>query len=395
MDERAKRSSEQFAILRELEKKNSSFIPMMNGDPRIYGLVNEELVEVLREVIQKAPFMYPNASGLPGQFKEIIAKFEDGRRGVKYEAQGIIPTTGVASALYLIQSAVLRPGDEVALFSPNHYFFGPADQVEFLGASLRSIETFEEDGWLPRPENLRRVLSTKTRFLMLVNPQNPLGVVYPEKILKEICDIAAEYSIPIVSDEIYGLITYDGVAPSTARFGQDNLILTISGVSKLFFATGLRVGYICSHGGTEKNQAFLNSLKKVASLYGQTSTSIATPVFAAVIEMYRNHMGSVESSVRELKRRRDFAVKAIRSIEGVSIIAPNGTLFTFPKVDLPRDFKNEFELVDALAREEGVGVLPGSMFGEGGMNHIRGVILPEIPVQTEAYERFRRFLKHH
>jgi alanine-synthesizing transaminase len=395
LDERAKRSSEQFAFLLELERKDPSFISMMSGDPRIYDLVNPDLAKVFREALQKTPFMYPNASGFLGQFKDTIANFENEKRGVKYEAQKIIPTTGVASALYLIQSAVLKPGDEVALFSPNHYFFGPADQVEFLGGSLRSIETFEEDGWLPRPENLRKVLTSKTRFLVLVNPQNPLGVVYAEKTLKEICDIAAEFSIPIVSDEIYGLITFDGVAHSTAKFGGENLVLTLSGVSKIFFATGLRCAYICIHGGSEKNEPFLNSLKKVASLYGQTSTSIATPVLASVIEMYRNHLASVEFAVRELKRRRDFAVKAIEGIDGLSMIAPAGTLFTFPRVSLPRDFKDEFALVDALAKEERLGVLPGPMFGDGGTNHIRGVILPEIPVQTEAYERFRRFLKRH
>ncbi len=117
--------------------------------PRIYGLVNPDLAEVFREALQKTPFMYPNASGLLGQFKETIANFENEKRGVKYEAEKIIPTTGVASALYLIQSAVLKPGDEVALLSPNHFFFGPADQVEFLSGSFEASRPLRKTDGFP------------------------------------------------------------------------------------------------------------------------------------------------------------------------------------------------------------------------------------------------------
>jgi len=378
----------------QLQKKFPSFISMVTGDPRLYGLINSELVSVMKEVVTNAPFMYPSASGLVERFKETVANFEYGKRGVKYESEKIIPTTGLASALYLLQSAVLKPGDEIALFTPNHYFFGPSNQVEAVGASLRSIETYEEDGWLPRPEKLREAMSIKTRFLMVVNPQNPLGVVYPERTLKEICDIAAEFSVPVISDEIYGLITYDGTnAHSTAKFAGENLVLTLSGASKIFFATGLRVGYICPHGGTKKNQVFLESLKKTASLFGQTSSGIATPILAALIEMYSNRMHSVDIAINELQRRRDFAVKQINEIEGISMIPPLGALYTFPKIADLKGFADDYEFLYALARDENVGLLPGSLFGDTGGNHVRGLILPDVSVQTEAYERIRRFLK--
>jgi alanine-synthesizing transaminase len=376
------------------KQRKDSFISLTVGDPVIFGLVNDAVAPAINKAVEKKLFMYPEISGVQEEYRLAVSEFEKKSQGMDYDPVNTVITAGVAGSMNVLHYALLDPGDEVLTFSPLHYV-GTSSYVRTLGASVVQVPALESNGWIPASEDLRKAITPKTKLLMVNSPSNPQGAVYPDSILREIADIGSEFGIPIVSDEIYSLLTYDNVvAHPIGRFVKDNLLFTVSGVSKIFCAPGMRMGYICIKNDVEKFGKVADMVKRVGSMYGHASSSIPTPMMAAAAELYRSNLGSFRTVLDKLKERRALALKRIGEMPSISFVRPMGALYFFPKITTKK-WIDEYSFLLDLARSESVAFTPGATFGMGAEGHFRGVFMAEPSILSEAMDRLERFLKKH
>jgi alanine-synthesizing transaminase len=374
------------------KERKDSFLSLTVGDPVIFGLVNEAVAPAINRAVEKKLFMYPEISGVQEEYRSAVSDFEKKSQGMDYDPANIVITAGVAGSMNVLHYTLLDPGDEVLTFSPLHYV-GTSAYIRTLGANVIQVPALESNGWLPAPEDLRKAITPKTKLLMVNSPTNPQGTVYPDNILREIADIGAEFGIPIVSDEIYSLLTYDNVvAHPIGKFVKDNLVFTVSGVSKIFCAPGMRMGYICIKNSVEKFGKVADMVKRVGSMYGHASSGIPTPLMAAAAELYRSDLSSFRAILEKLKVRRALALKRLGEMSSLSLVRPMGALYFFPKIT-SKKWIDEYTFLLDLARSESVVFTPGATFGMGAEGHFRGVFMAEPSILSEAMDRLDRFLR--
>ena len=215
--------------------------------------------------------------------------------------------------------------------------------------------------------------------------------MYGEKKIKEIINLAGEYDLPILSDEIYDQITYDKSYVCPASLTKDVPIIGLNGFSKTHLVTGWRLGYLYYHDPENKLDELKNGIAKMARAR-LSANSVAQ--FAAV-EILRTSSNHTVEMVQKLKERRDYSYDRLRKIEGISCVKPNGAFYLFPKLDLKElgKWKDDKELVVGLLKETGVCTVYGSGFGDYGKGHMRITFLPKVEILEKVYNLIEEYLK--
>ncbi|HDM24037.1 MAG TPA: aminotransferase class I/II-fold pyridoxal phosphate-dependent enzyme, partial [Candidatus Bathyarchaeota archaeon] len=229
----------------ELERKGIKVIRLNIGDPVPYGFQPPEYFrEALKKAVDEGFNGYAPSTGLD-ELKEEIAKKERKYNGVEIRdpRNDILITQGLSEAIFTVIAATAEEGDEVLLPGPAYPSY--IAYTNFMGAKPVFYRNIEEEGWVPDLDDVRKKITDRTRLIVLINPNNPTGAVIREKYVKEMVNIAAEHEIPIVSDEIYDLIVFDGLkTPSAAAVAGEHPVIGFNGFSKVFLLTGWRLGYI-------------------------------------------------------------------------------------------------------------------------------------------------------
>ncbi len=383
------------AIKAEKKKSGEKILDLTEGDPVIYGHTNQQLSEKLVEAAEGGWHMYPEQSPWRNELRKAISSYEKRYRDVEYEPENIIIGPGVAGCFHTLHYSLLESGDEVVVIEPAHYLLGPTSYWYYFQSKVLTSPCSEEEGWEPVVEDLRSKISTRTKAIMIVNPNNPTGAVYSERVLKEIVNIAGENDLPVISDEIYGLTTFDGiVVKPTANIAEDVPVIALSGMSKIFMRTGWRVGYICFHDPEEKISELTKVIKRVAGLYGHGITSMSTPILYAATKAFQGSIDAGIEMTKTLQNRRDNTMKRIEEIEGVTCVKPKAALYAFPKVEeIGKTWKTDEEFMLEIAKEENVIFNLGSGYGPSGFGHFRLLLLPEQKIIDEALNRLNSFLK--
>ena len=379
-------------------------LELLDGDPALFGLTNDPLNEALVQVAKEGWNLYPYNTPWFGRLASAIAKFENRYRGVSYPPDEILITAGVASAFQMIHYALLDPDDEVIALEPCHYLTGPVSYWYQLGAKPVQCRTFPEEGWKIDVDDLRKKINKKTKWITMVNPNNPTGAIYSESDVKKVVDIAAENDLPILSDEIYGMITFDGlVHRSLPLIAGDVPVIVVSGMSKVFMRTGWRIGYVCFHDPKGKISEARKAVGRYSRLYGHGRSCIPSHTLAAATKAYEGFpegtepAAAVRQLVPELQMRRDFLDRRYEEIGGIDCVKTRGALYTFPKIRaIPGTWKTEVEFLADLIKEEGIEIgPPGSNFGKSGFGHFRQLLLPKKEILVDSTNRLERFLKRH
>ncbi|NIN52485.1 MAG: aminotransferase class I/II-fold pyridoxal phosphate-dependent enzyme [Nitrososphaeria archaeon] len=393
----ARAASPLTALKREFKQKGEEIIDLQAGDPVIWGHINQPLSESLLQAVEEGSHMYPGSTDWFGRLREAISSFERVERGIDCSPKDVILTPGCAAAFNVLHYTLLDRGDEVVCFEPYHYLAAPTSYFSYFGARVVSCLTDESKDWEPDLDELRSRVTDKAKAIFVNSPNNPTGAVYRERLLRDIADIAGEHDLPIISDEIYGLITYDGVeAESTAAVAGDVPVMAISGMSKFFVRPGWRLGYIIFHDPQEKIAEIQDTMRRVATAYGHMTSCIPTPILAAAARIYKGSIETGREMVEELQVRRDFTFKRLNEIEGMSCTKPQGALYAFPRLEEYGEvWKTEEDLLSDLLREEKIALDTGSWYGKSGKWHFRTLILPEVPILEDAYNRLEMFLKRH
>ncbi len=386
------------AVRKELESAGKQIIPIEGGDPTEFGFVNQPLSDALIEAARKGLHRYPHETPYQVELRESIVDFEKKYRGCDYTSDEIILTPGVAGAFQVIHYSLLDAGDEIATFEPCHYLLAPSLHHHILGSKVVSCRSFEEKEWEFDLEGLRERINERTKGIVISNPSNPTGKVYDENALKKLIDVAGEYDLPIISDEIYGLLTFDGVeAKSISAVAGDVPTIVLTGMSKVFMRTGWRVGYLAFHDPRGKNSQILEVAKKMAGLYGHATSCIPTPILYAAARAFRGSVEPAKEMMQKLQARRDLTYKRLNDIDGMSCTKPEGGFYAFPHVhSIGETWKSDDNFILELLMEEGV-LIPfyGSSFGRSGFGHFRALLLPKPEELEEAYNRLERFMKSH
>jgi len=373
----------------QVERRGEKVIRLNIGDPLKFDF---DTPKHIREALCRAVndrWNFYSASEGDAELRAAIAEKERKFNGVDISPDHVIVTAGVSEAINFVSAAFIDPGDEALIPGPSY-----APYVNFIQAYNGRVvyyRTVEENGWQPDLDDLRSKITDKTRFILIINPNNPTGAIYSENTVRKILDIAAEHNLIVVSDEIYDRITYgEAEFKSTAAIARDVPVIGLNGFSKVYLMTGWRLGYIYVRDPTGKYaDAIIGHLNKLA----RARLSACTPVMRAGIAALRGPQEHVHDMVARLRERRDYCCRRIEEIPGMSVVKPKGAFYLFPKIDIKGKFDSDREFALKLLDEEKVLVVHGSGFGFGGENHFRSIFLPPISVLEEAFNRIERFCR--
>jgi len=324
----------------------------------------EHIKKAAKKALDQGFTKYTPATGTVELKKAIAAKFEKDNH-LKYAPEQIIVSCGAKHSLYNLFQAVLDPGDEIVIIAP--YWVSYPDMGLLAGARPVFVQTSASNGFRPRPGDLAAAITPKTALVVVNSPSNPTGAAIPEKELRELVPVLEQGEFWVASDEIYEKNVYDKFKPVSVASLSPRLYektITINGVSKTYAMTGWRIGYAA--GDKEV-------VKAMGNMQSQSTSNPTSISQKAAVEALTGSQKEVGVMAREFKKRRDWIVKALENIPGVSCYKPEGAFYVFPDFNAylgkkagEKLIKDSVALSEFLLDDARVAVVPGSAFGAEG-----------------------------
>jgi aspartate aminotransferase len=347
---------EVLARAKELEKKGKNIIHLEIGEPDFDTPKN--IKDAAIEALNKGYTHYGPSAGLP-ETREVIAQEMYNSRGIKVDWENIVVTPGGKPIMFFSILALIDEGYEVIYPNPGFPIYESV--IDFIGAKSVPIQLREENDFRLDTDELKKLVTKKTKMIIINSPQNPTGGILTEDDLKVIAEIAIARDIYILADEIYSRSIYEGEHKSIAQIpGMLERTIILDGLSKTYAMTGWRIGY----GVMNKNLAV-----QVAKLMTNSNSCTATFTQRAAIEALTGPQDEVDKMVAEFKKRRDVIVEGLNLIPKVSCRTPKGAFYVFPNVK--KIGWESKKLADHLLNEAGVAVLSGTSFGKFGEGYLR------------------------
>jgi alanine-synthesizing transaminase len=373
---------------RELEKKGKDVIYLNIGDPLLFdfetpGHIKEALIQAVKEGFNR----YSPSEGLP-ELREAICEKEKRIGDINILPENVIVSNGVSEGIQMVLGALVDIGTEILVPGPTYPPY--ISYTGFFGGKAVQYRTSEENGWQPDLDDVRSKVNDSTRAIVIINPNNPCGALYDRKTVKEMVDLAGEYNIPVISDEIYDQLAYDELV-STANVAKDVSVIGLNGFSKVYLMTGWRLGYVYFMGEDGKT---LEELREHVTKEARIRLSANTPVQKAAVEALRGPQNYISRMVEKLRERRDYSHKRLKEIDGISCAEPKGAFYFFPKVDgIGSRWVDDMAFVRDLLEQTGIVFVHGSGFGSTyGAGHFRGVFLPPIETLEKSFDRVDSFM---
>ena len=352
---------------REMKDAGKDVIGLGAGEPDFDTPNN--IKEAAIDAIRRGETKYTAVDGTPKLKKAIQGKFSR-ENNLSYELSQISVGTGGKQIIYNAFMATLNPGDEVIVPAP--YWVSYPDMVLLAGGKPKIVQCSEKNEFKIKPKELKKAISKKTKWLIINSPSNPTGSCYTEEELEELSEILIKNKrIYILSDDIYEHITYDDFKFFTIAQidALKDRTLTMNGVSKSYSMTGWRIGY----GAGPKE-----IIKAMAKIQSQSTTNPSSISQAAAVEALNGTQEFIKTRTESFKERRDFVVKSLNKIKGLTCFKPNGAFYVFPncksclnKKDIKKNkIKTDKDFVESLLENAGVAVVQGSAFGLPGFFRI-------------------------
>ena len=344
---------------REMRAAGKDVIGLGAGEPDFD--TPDNIKEAAIQAIKKGDTKYTAVDGTPILKKAIQGKFKR-ENNISYEVDQISVGTGGKQVLYNVFMATLNPGDEVIIPAP--YWVSYPDMVLLAGGTPKIVKCSEKNEFKITPEQLKKAIGKKTKWLIINSPSNPTGSCYTKKEIENLSKVLiGNKHVFILSDDIYEHITYDNFKFFTIA-QIDTLkdrTLTMNGVSKSYSMTGWRIGY----GAGPKD-----IIKAVAKIQSQSTTNPSSISQAAAVEALNGTQDFIKTRSDSFKERRDFVVKTLNSINGLSCLKPSGAFYVFPNCKKllgdKTKLKTDKEFVEKLLEKAEVAVVQGSAFGLDG-----------------------------
>jgi len=324
------------------------------GDPCAFGFrTPDHLVQAATEAMRDNRNGYlPSVGILPA--REAVAADYAGR-GVPVSPDRVLITSGTSEGIELALNALVDQGDEVLVPSPTYPLYTAL--LAKIGATPRYYRTDPDRDWLPDVDHLRSLVTPKARVLVVIDPNNPTGALYPPSVRRALIDIAERHDLTILADEVYGDLGFDGPAPLLGTLDLDAPIISFSSLSKAYLAPGWRTGWLVA-GATPRLDAVVAAMKKLAD--GRLcSPGPMQYAVAPALNGDRSHQVAFRAALAE---RGQITATMLNAIPGMRCVAPKATFYALPMVTLPPGRTDE-DYVLALLRQTGILCVHGSGFG--------------------------------
>lgn len=369
---------------RKYESTGKQIIYLNIGDPVKYDFKTPEHIKLaLIDAVKDNKNYYAESEGLPELRKAIVEK--ESQKGLSVTEEDVLVTNGVSEGLDMTMASIIDPNSEVLM--PGPYYPPYASYVKFYGGKPVEFK-LHEDG-RPDLEDIISKINFKSRAMCIISPNNPTGEVFDRKSLQQLIDIAAEHDLYMICDEIYDKIVFGDKFTAIGKVAKDAPVILLNGFSKAYLMTGWRCGYICTNGNSRKLNEIRENIPKLARV--RISTNL--PVQIAAVQALQGPQDHIIEMVKKLRRRRDYVVRSLNAIEGISCKMPQGAFYVFPKINLDSRWKDDKQFVLDLLNNTGVLTVHGSGFGTAfGAGHFRIVYLPPEEFLVQAMDKLERFI---
>jgi alanine-synthesizing transaminase len=379
---------------RQMEEEGHKIIKLNIGNVAAFGL--EPPDEIVQDMIRNLPSQvaagYTDSKGLFAPRKAVVHYTQE-KHVTGVTVDDVYLGNGASELIAMSLNAMLDNGDEVLIPAPDYPLWTAVTGLS--GGTPVHYMCDEQADWMPDIADIKRKITPRTRGIVVINPNNPTGALYPESVLLEIIEVARQHELTIFVDEIYDKTLYDGhTHTSMASLADDVLFVTFNGLSKNYRACGYRAGWMVVSGDKRHAKDYIEGLNMLASLRLCANTPGQLAIQTA-LGGYQSIKDLVAPTGR-LGRQRDLAYKLLTDIPGVTCVKPKAALYMFPKLD-PKIYPiaDDQQFAYDLLAEEKVLIVQGTGFNWTQPDHFRVVFLPNSDDLTDAIGRIARFLHHY
>lgn len=377
---------------KQMEEEGHKIIKLNIGNLAPFGFDAPD--EIQRDMIRNLPNSagYSDSKGIFSARKAVMHYTQE--KGIKgVDIEDIYIGNGVSELIVMAMNALLDVGDEVLVPAPDYPLWTAA--VSLSGGKPVHYLCDESKGWQPDLDDMRARINANTRAIVIINPNNPTGVVYSDETLKKIIALAREFDLILYADEVYDKVLYDGIKhTSAAALSEDVLTIIFNGLSKNYRSCGYRAGWMVVCGDKRRAGDYIEGLNMLASMRlcanvpGQFAIQTALGGYQSIDELV--------GEGGRMRRQRDLAWKLLTAIPGVSCVKPQATLYMFPRLDPALyPIADDQAFITELLEEERVLLVQGSGFNYPDNQHFRLVFLPYEDELRDAVGRVARFLENY
>lgn len=376
------------ARARQMEEEGHRILKLNIGNPAPFGFDAPD--DILKDVIHNLPTSqgYSDSTGIYAARVAVMQYYQ--QKNLKNIAiDDVFIGNGVSEMIVMAMQALLNSGDEVLIPSPDYPLWTAA--VSLSSGTPVHYRCDEQADWFPDIDDIRSKITSKTKAIVLINPNNPTGAVYSPELLREVIAVAREHSLVIFSDEIYDKILYDGHQHTCiASLADDLFIVTLGGLSKNYRVAGFRAGWMLVSGNKRVAKGYidglniLSSMRMCANVPCQSAIQTALGGYQSINDLVNGH--------GRLKTQRDLATKRLNDIDGISCVKPKGAMYCFAKVNAEKfNIKNDEQMVFDLLNSEKILLVHGRAFNLTDGCYFRLVFLPHTDVLGPAMDKIERF----
>jgi alanine-synthesizing transaminase len=372
------------AVLAEQVRKSGKPMLYLNiGDPNLFDFAPPDyVIDAVHRAMRDNRNGYAPSSGIPEAVDAVRREAE--RKGIG-NIQHVFITGGSSEAIELAMAGLLNRGDNLLTPTPGYPLYTAV--LSKLEAENKPYYLNEDDGWRPDVDDIAAKIDTRTKGIVLINPNNPTGGFYPRSALERIVELAIRHNLLILCDEIYDKLVFDGQThTSIASLSSEAKVITFNGLSKSYCVPGFRLGWGVISGPGGDLSDYCEAIRKME----RARLCANHPEQYAIQPALEGPSDYGRQLVAKLQRRRDLTVDRLNAIPGVSCVKPGGAFYCFPKLDIPEP---DERFVQRLLRETGVVLVHGSGFGQKpGTQHARIVFLPPEEQLRPALDHLERML---
>ena len=378
------------AKAKELKAQGKDVVGFGAGEPDFN--TPENICNAAIDAIKSGFTKYTPASGT-NELKEAISKKFKSFNNLDYAPDQIVISNGGKHSLTNIFTALINPGDEVIIPAP--FWLSYPEIVKLAGGVPVIVKTTKEQNYKLTVDDLKAAITDKTKAIVIINPNNPTGAVYPKEILEQIAQIAREKELIIFSDEIYDRLVMDGYQhTSIASLAPDVFCVTFSGLSKSHMIAGFRIGWMILSGNKAIAKDYIEGLNMLSNM--RLCSNV--PAQAVVQTALGGHQSVNDYIIPggRIYEQREFIYNALCDIPGISAVKPKAAFYIFPKIDTKKfNITNDEQFALDLLREKKILIVHGSGFNWKDPDHFRVVYLPRVEVLEDASVKLRDFLEYY
>lgn len=378
-----------FVEAMEMQARGIDILKLNTGNPATFGFQLPKSIEDALAGQEARGLGYCDFKGMPDA-REAICAYEKSKGIQNITPDDIFIGNGVSEVVNFALMPLLDDGDEVLVPTPSYSLWG--NSVLLAGGKPVFYVCDEQAHWYPDMEDIRSKINSKTKAIVLINPNNPTGVLYPEEVLQQVVDIAREYGLLIFSDEIYDRLVMDGLKHvSTASLAPDLPVITMNGLSKSHCLCGYRCGWMVISGPRELTEDYRQGVVKLTSMRLCANT-LAQIVIPAALEDMATPSSMVAPGGR-IYEQREACTRELAKIDGLSFVKNDAAFYIFPKLDVKKfNITSDKVFARDLLHATNILLVPGSGFDWAQPDHFRIVMLPEPEVLADAMKRMGAFL---